>query len=326
MQDTYTSAYPSDQPSGVRTVLHLAGALGLASVGGTARTRSERSAFRMTFAVSRFGALDVAHVSHTAMIVPAEASNFGRPHRAARMAIVLSGEVDVSVEGRSSRIGPGGGALLPGWENYLYESTSDVSLVYVDMPADEPPFAAALQNLRATLWPTGVPILHVAGVNFVEVVRRDEPDSDDTSRNALAQMVESVVLSVLASPHSGGLTASARQRQRARVLAHIAAHHTTPTLSSTTIAADLGISKRSLQRLFENEAMGIVDHIAAARLDHALALLRDPLLAEASMELIATRAGFSSVPRMRRQVQAVTGTSLKAYRDARAGGVPRRQE
>ncbi|QAY63017.1 helix-turn-helix domain-containing protein [Xylanimonas allomyrinae] len=314
------STLEADLPLGVRTILRISGVSGLARIGGTAHTPAERTAFRLTLAVSRLDRVDIGHTRHTAVIVPRQGDNFGHAYRAVRMLFVVEGEVTVSAGGRTVRIGPGGGALLHGWDEYVYESTSDVSRVHVDLAADEPPFAAALRDVPALVWGQDTPVLRAAGAALAEVVRRDTGEARAVERDALRRLVQAILLSVLAAPPRGGVPAPARQRHRTQVLAYIAEHHASNDLTLLSVAEGLGMSKRSLQRLFESEAMGVAEHIAAARLEHALALLRDPYI-DLPMEEVAALSGFGSVPRMRRAVRLATGMCPSDVRERSAAGV-----
>lgn len=311
------SAFAADLPPGARTILRTTGASGLASFGGFTHSHAERNAFRLTLAVSRFDGFDVSHARHTAVVLPRRGDNFAYSHRAVRLVIMLEGEATLSAGGHTERLVPGGGAIVHGWDEWLYESSGDVNRVHVDIAADRAPFAAALSSVPALVWSADTPLLRTAAAALTEVVRRDDA-IDAASRDALRRMAQSVVLSVLAAPPGGGVPAPARQRQRAEVMARIAANHASPDLNPAAIAAALGISMRSLQRLFEGEVMGVAEHIAAARLEHALAILREPLLREMSMEEVASRSGFGSVARMRRAVRQYTGlcpTRVKAQAD-----------
>ncbi|GAB2474538.1 AraC family transcriptional regulator [Xylanimonas ulmi] len=310
-------ATTTDAPADARTLMRLVGTPGLVAFGGTARTRADRERFRLTLALSRFGGLTVAHARHTAVAVLREGDNFGRPGRAVRLLIMLEGEVRLSVAGGSVRVGPGGGALLHGWDEYVYESAGDVSRVHLDADVEGPPFADALRNVPALVWAGDCPVLRAAGAALAEIVRHDEGGVSSATRGSMGRLAQSVLLAVLASP-PGGAPTPARERNRTRVLEHIAARHTDPDLSPVTIARDLGISMRSLHRLFESADQGVAEHIAAARLEHALALLSDPSLGQTPIERIALRAGFGSVARMRRVVRTATGLSPTAVRQRSA--------
>ncbi|GAB2464500.1 hypothetical protein GCM10007967_18720 [Xylanimonas ulmi] len=301
----------------VRSVVRLTGAPGLAAFGGTAHTRADREQFRLTLAMSRLNGLTVAHAHHTAVAVLRPGDNFGRPRRCVRLLIMLAGAATLSAGGRSVRIETGGGALLHGWEEYLYESTGNVTRVHLDVDVEGTAFADALHDVPTLAWRANCPVLHAAGAAFAEIVRRDERGISPAARSSLEHLAQAVLLSVLAFPPSGGVPAPVQRRSRVRVLEHIATRHSDPDLCPATVAAELGMSTRSLQRLFAGSDQSVAEHITAARLKHALALLADPHLIDMSLDRIACRTGFGSLARMRRVVHTATGLSPTEYRRQR---------
>jgi transcriptional regulator GlxA family with amidase domain len=96
------------------------------------------------------------------------------------------------------------------------------------------------------------------------------------------------------------------RRQRLAALRHIANRYTDPELSSASVAEHLGLSRRSLQRLFEGEERTVAQRIQEVRTQHAINRLKDPRLAAASLAEIATLSGFGSTVAMRRAVQEST--------------------
>ncbi|MCL1871119.1 MAG: AraC family transcriptional regulator [Promicromonosporaceae bacterium] len=101
---------------------------------------------------------------------------------------------------------------------------------------------------------------------------------------------------------------------RARVVADIAAQAHDPELTPARLAADQGISLRTLNRLFEHGPMSVTCHIAHAHLDLALGLLRDPRLAHRPVDDVATLAGYASASALHRAVVKATGLTPEAYR------------
>jgi AraC-like DNA-binding protein len=100
----------------------------------------------------------------------------------------------------------------------------------------------------------------------------------------------------------------------ARAAAHISARCTDPRLTPVVVADELGVSLRSLQRIFEDSDLGVAGHIAHARLDHALELLRCPRLAHLPAEALAPRAGYARTEDLVHAVVAATGLTPCAYR------------
>ena len=107
------------------------------------------------------------------------------------------------------------------------------------------------------------------------------------------------------------------ERRRSRAREYIAANLTTFSLDADTVAAAIGVSRRTLYTLFDGEDGGIASYIRVRRVERAHGLLtRDapPLL---SLEEIAAAAGFPSVQTMSRALRARYGTSARGIRSDR---------
>jgi ABC-type branched-subunit amino acid transport system permease subunit len=85
-------------------------------------------------------------------------------------------------------------------------------------------------------------------------------------------------------------------------------------LGPTLLAAHLGMSKRSLQRLFEGETLSVSQLIQAKRVDQVLLRLRDPRYSGTSLDELAVLTGFGSALALRRAVQSVTGKTPSVVR------------
>ncbi|QAY69312.1 helix-turn-helix domain-containing protein [Xylanimonas protaetiae] len=97
-----------------------------------------------------------------------------------------------------------------------------------------------------------------------------------------------------------------RAALRARVLEVIAAEAANPHLTPADVAAALGITDRTLARLFEHAPRSVAGHIAQARLDLALEHLDDARFS-GDLDVVARRSGYSSVADLDRAVLASTG-------------------
>ena len=102
---------------------------------------------------------------------------------------------------------------------------------------------------------------------------------------------------------------------RDRVLAHLAAHAHNPRTNAESIAAELGVTKRTLVRVFEH-GLSIDEHLATARLHHALQELRDPELRHLRLADIAQRVGFACPAHLANAVLKATGMTPAAFRQA----------
>jgi AraC-like DNA-binding protein len=125
----------------------------------------------------------------------------------------------------------------------------------------------------------------------------------------VTDVLRSLAISAIAALAIGGSAEWEERRLRLAATRYIKARYADPVLSSSTIAAHLGLSRRSLQRLFEGEEKTIAQYIHEVRTRHALARLGDPRLALVPLSEIATLSGFGSVVAMRRAVQEATGVT-----------------
>jgi AraC-like DNA-binding protein len=78
-------------------------------------------------------------------------------------------------------------------------------------------------------------------------------------------------------------------------LAHIAARLASPRLNGATVALQIGVSERYLQRLMEERGTSLSEHIREERLKFARRLLQDPRRAARRISEIAGEAGFNDL-------------------------------
>jgi AraC-like DNA-binding protein len=96
----------------------------------------------------------------------------------------------------------------------------------------------------------------------------------------------------------------ARQRM---LLEHIAQHAGEPDLDPVRVAERLGMSPRYLHRLLEPTGHTFSEHLLAARLEHAAAMLRDPRFARVKIAVVAQRSGFADISHFNRTFRHAFG-------------------
>lgn len=108
---------------------------------------------------------------------------------------------------------------------------------------------------------------------------------------------------------------------RAGVLGHIRAELGDPDLGAASICAALGLSRRTLYRLFEGQEWSLAETIRNLRLDAVRADLRSPHLAGRSIMAIAAGRGFRDQAHLTRSFKARYGvTPAAARREALGAG------
>ncbi|GIJ29601.1 AraC family transcriptional regulator [Micromonospora qiuiae] len=90
-----------------------------------------------------------------------------------------------------------------------------------------------------------------------------------------------------------------------------------PNLSPQAVAAAHGISVRTLYRLFEKESLTMADWIRHRRLERCRNDLADPLLAHRTIQMVASRWGFTDAAHFSRIFRSAYGISPKDYRAER---------
>ncbi|MFJ2619460.1 helix-turn-helix domain-containing protein [Glutamicibacter sp. NPDC087344] len=109
---------------------------------------------------------------------------------------------------------------------------------------------------------------------------------------SLARNTVDLIATALAGALGGEDQADTRAAQRQRITGYIDNHLDEPELDPARIAAAHFISVRSLHALFEHEPHTVAALIRHRRLQQACTLLRDPLLAQMSVQRIGARVGI----------------------------------
>jgi AraC-like DNA-binding protein len=89
----------------------------------------------------------------------------------------------------------------------------------------------------------------------------------------------------------GGVRAARRQAVRADILANLG----NPALSLNWLSRRHGLSSSYIRALFYDDGTSFTDFVAAARLDHVAALLRDPRFEGQTIAALALTAGFGDI-------------------------------
>jgi AraC-like DNA-binding protein len=104
------------------------------------------------------------------------------------------------------------------------------------------------------------------------------------------------------------------------VLADIARRSGNPGLDLDNVAARLGLSRRSVQRLLEETGKSFTVHLTERRLDRAYAMLGDRARANLKIIDIALAAGFANLSHFNRLFRARFGETPSSARTKGNGG------
>jgi AraC-like DNA-binding protein len=127
--------------------------------------------------------------------------------------------------------------------------------------------------------------------------------------------VAGLILAAVLDSELDGSVDYDRARLRTRALALIEAQFQNPGLAPATIAANLGVSLRSLHRAFEG-TMGVADELRSRRVNYATRLLSDFGLRRMPINEVARRAGFTSMATFGRSFARAHENSPHEFRRA----------
>ncbi len=220
----------------------------------------------------------------------------------------------ISQDGRSVLLRPGDFALYDATRPYTLDFRASFGQLVYQFP-------------RASLVERGVDLPHVtarslrgkgAGIVVADFLRSLGATGADVAPDA-APRIANHTLDLLATAIASAMDAlpepdSLRAYRRRRVLTYISDHLTEHDLSITTIAEGLGISVRTVHKLFEGDDLTVGRRILAARLERCRRDLRDPLHRHPSITEIAMRNGFRDSAHFSRCFKRAYGTTPRDYR------------
>jgi len=263
---------------------------------------------------TRFGPFDITYSAHSPLRWGPVTRNFGHRTRTIRLVVVLDGEVMLRQGDVSATLKRRDGALLIGWQPVTYESFGPAKVVTLDVAADHRSLVAVPEHAPYVVGTADTALLPALAAFLCDLLRHGSEPRPPAVRAQVTDTLDMLVTGVLSSLATADDNEWERRSARQRAIRYITAHYADPELSPATLAEHLGMSKRSLQRLFEGEEMGVAQWIQAKRVDQALARLGDARYANASLDDIALLSGFGNALTLRRAVQAATGSTPSELR------------
>ncbi|MEO1061038.1 MAG: AraC family transcriptional regulator [Actinomycetota bacterium] len=263
--------------------------------------------------VRRWHDLALSHVTSTAQVVTHSAAD---PLEDCLISIQLRGRGRISQDGRVAELRPGRFALYDATRPYELVFDDDFEQLVVQFPREEL-LARNVVLGDSTALAGGDGGLGAVATGFVRSLAEHGDDVPDQAVGRLGSQALDCLAAALGelagAPSLGAATASA---ERQRVLDHIDAHLADPSLTVTTLAAALGRSTRSLQKLFEGDELHLSERIRRARLARARAVLVDPLAAHRPVAAVAASVGLPDPAHFSRLFRSRYGCSPSELRTA----------
>ena len=101
----------------------------------------------------------------------------------------------------------------------------------------------------------------------------------------------------------------------------IAQRFSDPDFKLDSVAGDLGLSRRYIQRLLEETGKSFTDHVVERRLDRAHAMLTDHRYLHRRIIDIAFSAGIGDIPRFNHTFRRRFATAHQACADRQIGEI-----
>jgi AraC-like DNA-binding protein len=305
----------ASEPNRGVTVRTWRGAAGLAEFARSIPTAVEDpDRFLVQTRSTRFGPFDIAYTAHSPLRWGPSVRNFGHPTRTLRLVVVLDGEVTLRQGDVTTTLGRRDGALVLGWQPATYEAHGPAKVVSCDVPADHRSLVAVPEHAPYVVGTADTALLPALAAFLCDLLRHEGGPHAPAVRAQVTDSLDTLVAGVLASLATADDDGWERRSARQRAIRHITANYADPNLTPSSLAEHLGMSKRSLQRLFEGEEMGVAQWIQSKRLEQALARLADPRYASTSLDVIALLSGYGNALTLRRGVQAATGKTPSELR------------
>jgi AraC-like DNA-binding protein len=201
-----------------------------------------------------------------------------------------AGHMDFRQLGRETRVGPGECVFIDGTEPYELECPQPTSALALRLPAQwlgrwlARPENLAARRFGAGGWNAAL----CAAVASLEV---ESCDQLALSREQVAEQIVSLLtLAVGTSPPKPGESDS---RLFGQLMHTLQGRFHEPELSLTEVAAEHGISKRTLYYAFAQVGTTFVHELMSLRLERARRLLSDARYSELSVTEVAARCGFN---------------------------------
>jgi AraC-like DNA-binding protein len=292
----------------------------------------------------------VSLANHGRYNVNLAGDNFGLAWRAARLYLPLAGELRFTAAGKLSTVGARAGALVAGWHP-VNLACDGAQVLEVDIATERFSERDLLRKFKFAVWTAESCLASATAAALRELL--EHPGGSSAIRAETNRVVEALIGSMLqvaqvgsetrgasrsfavggaASPSaaaqgvgsssgSGSSSApgAAAALSSAAVQKYISRKYTDAELNPAAIATHFNVSLRTLYRCFGGSADGeaedgISKALGTARLNAALAKLRDPALADYTLDELAAKCGYRSSLALRRAVLAATGQTPSEIR------------
>lgn len=267
----------------------------------------ERRAFSGSIRHRRIGRIGITDVSASAQRVRRTRSKIAQAPRDDLIVVVsVAGQCNVGQRSNAAALSAGDGAIVSAQEPYFFEFPDAFRQLVLKVPSQllrAPP--GYDHSLRIASGPANL-LRHLA-IAVLESPGHGAVEEESAIERAMMELLRSATVPEPAP----GLAATARY---AEACAYIQRNLSDPALSPAAVAAHVGLSARSLARLFAMHGQTIDRSIWARRLAAARDNLASPDLRHRSITDIAFGCGFNDAAHFSRSFLNAYGLTPRQFR------------
>ena len=153
--------------------------------------------------------------------------------------------------------------------------------------------------------------------SFLESATQNAPETRSHTDAVMERLIGEMLFGILADAVAHGPVRPRAPRPIDRARARILARHIDPDFDVSTLAREMHLSHRQVQRLFAAEGSTAADELRRLRIGVARELLDSDGGRSMRISEIARRAGFRDRPALRRALAAVGAAAPRAARTVR---------
>ena len=298
----------------MRTTRHLYAARGVDLISPQAETVArDPENFRAVLTTTVVSAVEIIEIRLSAYTAHrSRALTRSVPSDLVSLIVVAAGGIRTRQDGRTAFSPAGTAAILRTNARYTYAASEGSRVWVVSIPRSKLGLVERQAIPGATATTFDRPVLFGSVTAFVTTHLATET-GDDGNQAALETVLTTVVSRLVVEPHPRETqTASLAAQLRTEASRLISEQIANPELNAASLALDLGVSTRSLQRLFAHGNTTVSDDIRTARLE-ALALRLRTGGGQFSLEHAVKSVGFRSRDVGGRAFRDHFGYSLTEY-------------
>jgi AraC-like DNA-binding protein len=240
------------------------------------------------------------------------------------LSLQTAGSGTIEQDGRTAILGPGDIAIYDTTRPYDIRFDEPAAWIVVRLP--RPVVSGRLAD------PESYTALKIDGSSAIgkltsTLITQVHEGVDHVAPTSLARLHACMIdLTATALVEQAGSTVQGSEWQvsiRRRILSHIDANLSDPTLTCASVALANGISERYLRKLFAG-SLSLSDWIWTRRLDQAKRDLADPLLSHLGITAIGYDVGFKDTAHFSRAFKSKFGVTPSQYRATALGSLARK--